>query len=205
MEYNREIARQQDHYDRALIKAEDAKLRRTFTTDFKLNIHPSKEQLEDNVSSLVYYSLKGDQALIYPNMEKEDCFGYTDGIPDEYGQDEFGQHACSWRSTAGVSNSIEEEPKPKHDMFGNSEEEDRVDGYDLSLALNPMRRALEDFDKEQKKAWAEVSFKEESEIIKYHEKRATERRVAEQLVTHILLAGKIDWMESLILYEAINN
>ena len=95
MEYNREIARQQDHYDRALIKAEDAKLRRKFTTKYKLNIHPSEEQLKDN-PSLHWGSLDGDKALTYPDEQLEDCFGYTDGIPDEYGQNEYGQNTFSW-------------------------------------------------------------------------------------------------------------
>jgi hypothetical protein len=78
-------------YEQAIVAAEDAKLRRKFSTKFKLNIHPSEEQLEmvRNTYGVTTWYAEGDRAgeyavaTQYPDGALEDKYGYTDGIPDE--------------------------------------------------------------------------------------------------------------------------
>jgi hypothetical protein len=83
--------RAQQKFDEAVLAAEDAKLRRKFSTKFKLNIHPSEEQLEmvRNTYGVTTWYAEGDRAgeyavaTQYPDGALEDKYGYTDGIPDE--------------------------------------------------------------------------------------------------------------------------
>jgi hypothetical protein len=75
-------AYQEQQFERAVIEAENAKLRRKFPTTLKLLLNPSDELCE-KYPIKVYYNRQNERALMYPNGEREDQYGYTEGIPDE--------------------------------------------------------------------------------------------------------------------------